>query len=189
MKWELQLSERVIARSCCTSRSTIADYIRRAEAAGLKWPLPENQGDNQLSELLYPKNQRPSLKAAALPDWEKTHLELRRKGITLRLLWAEYLEKYPQGYGYSQYCQLYRNWAGKIKPTMRLDHKAGEKMFVDYAGQTMPVIDPSTGEVREAEIFVAVLRASSYTYDEAQWYQENMGLIQSTIIFKRMGRF
>ena len=97
LKWELQLSERVIARSCCTSRSTVADYIRRAEAAGLKWPLPENQSDNQLSELLYPKNQQPSLKAAALPDWEKTHLELRRKGVTLRLLWAEYLEKYPQG--------------------------------------------------------------------------------------------
>jgi len=172
LKWELHLSERVIARSCCTSRSTVADYVQRAEAAGLKWPLPENQSDHQLSELLYPKVQQSSLKAAFLPDWEKTHLELRKKGVTLRLLWVEYLERYPQGYGYSQYCQLYRTWAGKLKPTMRLDHKAGEKMFVDYAGQTMPVVDPATGEIREAEIFVAVLGASSYTYVEAQWHQD-----------------
>ena len=172
LKWELQLSERVIARSCSTSRSTVADYIRRAAAAGLTWPLPENQSDSQLSELLYPKTQEPTLKATFLPDWEKTHLELRRKGVTLRLLWVEYLEKYPQGYGYSQYCQLYRNWAGKIQPTMRLDHKAGEKMFVDYCGQTISVIDPITGEIQEAEIFVAVLGASSYTYVEAQWHQD-----------------
>jgi transposase len=107
LKWELQLSERIIARSCCTSRSTVADYIRRAAAAGLTWPLPENQSDSQLSELLYPKTQEPTLKATFLPDWEETHLELRRKGVTLRLLWVEYLEKYPQGYGYNQYCQLY----------------------------------------------------------------------------------
>jgi len=172
LKWEFKLSERVIARSCCVSRSTVAEYIRRAEAAGLKWPLPEDQNDNQLFELLYPKTQQLTPKAVFMPDWEKIHLELRKKGVTLRLLWVEYLEKYPKGYGYSQFCQLYRNWAKKIKPTMRLDHKAGEKMFVDYAGQTMPVIDPSSGEIREAEIFVAVLGASSYTYVEAQWHQD-----------------
>ena len=172
LKWELQLSERVIARSCSISRCTVADYIRRAAAAGLTWPLPETQSDSQLSELLYPKTQEPTLKATFLLDWEKTHLELRRKGVTLRLLWVEYLEKYPQGYGYSQYCQLYSNWAGKIQPTMRLDHKAGEKMFVDYCGQTISVIDPTTGEIQEAEIFVAVLGASSYTYVEAQWHQD-----------------
>jgi transposase len=173
LKWECHLSERSIALSCRISRSTVADYLNRAEAAGLKWPLPENLSDHQLSELLYPQTQEPSLKAAFLPDWEKTHLELRRKGVTLRLLWTEYLEIYPQGYGYSQYCQLYRNWAGKIKsPTMRLEHKAGEKMFVDYSGQTHPVIDPATGEIQEAEIFVAVLGASSYTYVEAQWHQD-----------------
>jgi transposase len=173
LKWECHLSERAIALSCSISRSTVADYVKRAEAAGLKWPLPENQSDHQLSELLYPKPQEPTLKAAALPDWEKIHLELRRKGVTLRLLWMEYLEKYPQGYAYSQFCQLYRNWAGKIKsPTMRLEHKAGEKMFVDYCGQTHPVIDAATGEIQEAEIFVAVLGASSYTYAEAQWHQD-----------------
>jgi transposase len=172
LKWECQLSERAISRSCDIARSTVADYLRRAEAAGLKWPLPENQSDTQIEELLYPSAPPSPPKAAIVPDWETAHLELKKKGVTLRLLWVEYLEKYPQGYGYSQYCQLYRNWAGKIKPTMRLDHKAGEKMFVDYSGQTMGVVDPATGELREAEIFVAVLGASSYTYAEAQGHQD-----------------
>jgi transposase len=112
------------------------------------------------------------LQAIPLPDWNEVHLELRKKGVTLRLLWMEYMEKYPHGYSYSQFCRLYRDWAGKLKPTMRLNHKAGEKMFVDYAGQTIPVIDPKTGEIREAEVFVAVLGASSYTYAEAQWHQD-----------------
>jgi len=172
LKWDCQLSERTIARSCRISRSTVGDYVRRAEAAGLKWPLPEDLDDNQLYELLYPRTSHVNPKAAYLPDWQKIHLELRKKGVTIRLLWMEYLEQHPQGYGYSQFCQLYRDWCGKIQPTMRLNHKAGEKMFVDYAGQTVPVIEPKTGESREAEIFVAVLGASSYTYAEAQWYQD-----------------
>lgn len=172
LKWECQLSERVISRSCRVSRSSVGEYIRRAETAGLTWPLSEELGDDQLYELLFPRAQRPSPKAAYVPDWQYIHLELRKKGVTLRLLWMEYLENHPQGYGYSQFCQLYRDWAGKIQTTMRLNHKAGEKLFVDYAGQTMPVIDPSTGEVRETQIFVAVLGASSYTYAEAQWHQD-----------------
>jgi transposase len=172
LKWELKLSERVIARSCCVSRSTVAEYVKRAEASGLKWPLPEDQSDNQLYELLYPRTQQLTPKATTLPDWEYVHLELRKKGVTLSLLWVEYLEKYPEGYGYSQFCQLYRNWAKKIKPTMRLDHKAGEKAFVDYTGPTIPVVDPGTGEIRDAEIFVMVLGASSYTYVEAHWHQD-----------------
>ena len=172
LKWECQLSERVVSRSCRISRSTVGEYVRRAEAAGLKWPLPENISDDQLYELLFPKNKNQTPKDTPVPDWENVHLEMRKKGVTLRLLWMEYLEKYPQGYGYSQFCQLYRDWAGKIKPTMRLDHKAGEKVFVDYTGPTMPVIDPLTGEIRQAEIFVMVLGASSYTYVEAQWHQD-----------------
>jgi transposase len=172
LKWECQLSERAIARSCRISRSTVGDYVRRAETAGLKRPLPEDLNDNQLYELLYPRTGHITPKAAYLPDWQHIHLELRKKGVTLRLLWMEYLEQHPQGYGYSQFCQLYRDWCGKIQPTMRLNHKAGEKMFVDYAGQTVPVIDPKTGEIREVEIFVAVLGASSYTYAEAHWHQD-----------------
>jgi len=172
LKWECQLSERVVARSCRTSHSTVGDYVKRAETAGLKWPLPEELSDNQLYGLLFPRTEQLTPKTTPMPDWEKVHLELCKKGVTLRLLWMEYLEKYPQGYCYSQFCQLYRHWAGKLKPTMRLNHKAGEKMFVDYAGQTIPVIDPTTGEIRDAEIFVAVLGASSYTYVEAQWHQD-----------------
>jgi transposase len=172
LKWECQLSERVVARSCCISHSTVGDYVKRAEAAGLKWPLPEDLSDNQLYDLLFPRTEQLTPKAIPMPDWEKVLLELRKKGVTLRLLWMEYMENYPQGYCYSQFCQLYRGWAGKLKLTMRLNHKAGEKMFVDYAGQTIPVIDPTSGEIQEAEIFVAVLGASSYTYVEAQWHQD-----------------
>lgn len=172
LRWECQLSERVVARSCRISHSTVGDYVRRAETAGLKWPLPENLSDDLLYELLFPRTAQVTPKAMPVPDWEKLHLELRKKGVTLRLLWIEYLEQSPQGYSYSQFCQRYRDWAGKLKPTMRLNHKAGEKLFVDYAGQTVPIIDPTTGEIREAEIFVAVLGASSYTYVEAQWHQD-----------------
>lgn len=172
LKWECQISERSIARSCRISRSTVSEYLKRAEAAGLEWPLSEEITDNQLYERLFPRTIQLNPKAAYVPDWQAVHLELRKKGVTLRLLWMEYLESYPQGYGYSQFCQLYRNWSGKFKPTMRLNHKAGEKLFVDYAGQTISVIDPKTGEIQEAEIFVAVLGASSYTYAEAQWHQD-----------------
>ena len=172
LKWECQISERSIAHSCRVSRSTVGDYVKRAEAAGLKWPIPEDLNDNQLYELLYPRTVQLSPKAAYVPDWQIVHLELRKKGVTLRLLWMEYLERHPQGYGYSQFCQLYRDWSGKFKLTMRMNHKAGEKLFVDYAGQTVPIIDPTTGEIQEAEIFVAVLGASSYTYAEAQWHQD-----------------
>ena len=172
LKWECQISERSIARSCRISRSTVSEYVKRAEAAGLKWPLSEEITDDQLYERLFPRTIQLNPKAAYIPDWQVIHLELRKKGVTLRLLWMEYLESHPQGYGYSQFCQLYRDWSGKFKPTMRLNHKAGEKLFVDYAGQTVSVIDPKTGEIQKAEIFVAVLGASSYMYAEAQWHQD-----------------
>ena len=173
LRWGSKLSERVVARSCCVSHSTVGDYVKRAETAGLKWPLAEDLSENQLYELLFPRTEPLITTAAPTPNWDEVHAELHKKGVTLRLLWMEYLDKFPTGYSYSQFCQLYRKWAKKTKPTtMRLNHKAGEKMFVDYTGQKMPVIDPKTGEVREAEIFVAVLGASSYTYAEAQWHQD-----------------
>ena len=99
------------------------------------------------------------------------HRELRRKGVTLFLLWQEHKETYPEGYQYSRFCQLYRDWQGKLDIAMRQEHRAGEKLFVDYAGQTVPVIDRTTGEERQAQIFVAVLGASNYTYVEATWTQ------------------
>ena len=171
LKWELRLSDRTVARSCRTSHSTVGDYVKRAEMAGLQWPLPEELDDDRLYELLFPRAEQKEKQTIPQPDWNEVHGELRKKGVTLRLLWMEYLEENPTGYSYSQFCELFRQWSKKLNPTMRLNHKAGEKMFVDYAGQTVPVIDPETGEIRQTEIFVAVLGASSYIYAEAQWSQ------------------
>jgi len=112
-----------------------------------------------------PLDQRP------MPDWATVHRELRRPNVTLALLWEEYRSGAKDGFGYSWFCDLYRAWAGRLKPTLRQVHVAGEKLFVDFAGHTMEVIDGATGEVRKAEIFVAVLGASSYTYAEATWSQ------------------
>ena len=172
LKWECGLSNRVIAQSCSVSPSTVSDYVNRARAAGLVWPLADDLDEEKLFRLLFPKPTRSASRTIPLPEWAQVHTELRRKSVTLRLLWVEYREVHPDGYGYSQFCALYRRWAKSLKPSMRLPHKGGEKLFVDYAGQTIPVVDPRTGEIRKAQIFVAVLGASSYTYAEAQWSQD-----------------
>ena len=172
LKWECGLSNRAIAQSCSVSPSTVSDYVNRAKAAGLAWPLADDLDEEKLFRILFPKPTRSASRAIPLPDWSQVHTELRKKGVTLRLLWFEYRDAHPDGYGYSQFCALYRRWAKSLKPSMRLSHKGGEKLFVDYAGQTMPVVDPRTGEIRQAQIFVAVLGASSYTYAEAQWSQD-----------------
>ena len=172
LKWEAGQSNRAIARSCGVSHSTAREYLRRAKVAGLSWPLPETLDEDQLYRRLFPKPAPPSERVILEPDWEHIHTELRRKGVTRRLLWLEYREAHPDGYGHSRFCEVYRLWAKKLDPPMRLSHKAGEKMYVDYAGQTVRLIDPETGEIREAHIFVATLGASNYTYTEAQWTQE-----------------
>jgi transposase len=167
LKWECGLSNRAIARSCSISHSTIAEYLRRAQEAGLSWPLPPDLGEDKLFDLLFPKASPSSSRVIPCPDWSLIHTELRKKSVTLRLLWVEYREAHPDGYGYSQFCALYREWAKHLKPSMRLTHKSGEKVFVDYTGQTVPIVDPHTGEVHQAQIFVGVLGASNYTYAEA----------------------
>jgi len=172
LKWECGLKNRAIARSCSISHSTVSEYLQRAKAAGLSWPLPADLDEDALFLLLFPTASHPSSKIIPCPDWSLIHTELRRKSVTLRLLWVEYREAHADGYEYSQFCELYRRWAKRLKPSMRLSHKGGEKLFVDYAGQTVPVVDPHTGEVRQAQIFVAVLGASSYTYAEAHWSQD-----------------
>lgn len=172
LKWECGLSNRATARSCSISHSTVAEYLRRAQEAGLRWPLPADMGEDSLYELLFPKTPQSSTRVIPCPDWSVVHTELRKKAVTLRLLWVEYREAHPDGYGYSQFCTLYREWAKHLKPSMRLSHKGGEKVFVDYAGQTILIFNPHTGEVHEAEIFVGVLGASNYTYAEAQESQE-----------------
>ena len=172
LKWSCGLSNRVIGRSCQISHSTVREYLKRAEAAGLTWPLPEGLDEDSLYRLLFPEKDADRSATRVLPDWEQIHRELKKRNVTLRLLWTEYREDHPDGYGYSQYCDLYRRYARKLDPPMRQNHKAGEKLFVDYAGDTVPIIDPETGEVRQAQIFVATMGASSYTYAEAQPSQE-----------------
>ena len=162
------LSQREIAASISTGRSTVRDYLRRAKKAGLSWPLPDQLDDVELERRLFaspgrgrPKKERPQ------PDWAHIHRELRRKSVTLMLLWEEYRAVHPDGYGYSQFCAHYREWNGRLSPTMRQTHAAGERMFVDYAGQTIDFVDGRTGEVIACQLFVAVLGASSYIYAEA----------------------
>jgi len=181
LKWECGLSNRTIARSCSISHSTVGEYLRRAQDAGLSWPLPPDLGEDTLFELLFQKTSTSSSRVIPCPDWSLVHTELRKKGVTLRLLWVEYREAHPDGYGYSQFCARYREWAKHLKPSMRLTHKWGEKVFVDYAGQTVPIVDPHTGEVQEAQIFIGVLGASNYTYAEAQESQELFNWISAHV--------
>ncbi len=165
------LSQRRIAVSLNIGRTAVGDYITRARRAGLSWPLPENISDEDLERLLFPPPAAASGDRRAPPDWALLHRELKRPGVTLSLLWEEYRAVHHDGYGYSRFCELYRAWKGGLSPTMRQSHVAGDKMFVDYAGATMEVIDGLTGEIREACVFVATLGASSYTYAEATWTQ------------------
>ncbi len=171
LKFDCDLSNRKIAKSCHIARSTVAEYLFRFEQASLGWPLPQDMDDTELEQLLYPPPPAPFVGIRPLPDCNYIHTELRKKGVTLSLLWQEYKEQNPHGYQYSQFCHLYRKWAAKIDPVMRQEHRAGEKMFVDYAGQTVPVYDLRTNKMCEAQIFVAVLGASNYTYAEAAWTQ------------------
>ncbi|MDA1100574.1 MAG: IS21 family transposase [Proteobacteria bacterium] len=165
------LSKRRIAASLNVGRTSVGAYVNGAARAGLNWPLPEDLSDEDLERLLYPGSVAVSRDLRPLPNWPVLHRELRRPGVTLSLLWEEYRAVHPTGYGYSRFCGLYRAWKGGLSPTMRQNHVAGEKMFVDYAGATLEVIDGLTGEVQSAQIFVATLGASSYTYAEATWTQ------------------
>jgi hypothetical protein len=164
-------SNRRIAESVGISRYTVAEYVRRAAVVGITWPVPAELDDTTLEARLF------SLPFAAhellrpQPDWPRIHAELRRPGVTLLLLWEEYRAGQPEGYGYSRFCDLYREWRAGASPTMRQTHVAGERLFVDFAGQTIAVVDPLTGISRPAQIFVAALGASNYTYAEARWTQ------------------
>ena len=169
--WGQGLSKRQTARSCGISRPAVDEYLRRAEAAGLGWPLPAEMDDGALERLLFPPPPALPDTARGVPDWSEVHRELKRPGVTLQLLWHEYRQTHPHGYQYTWFCRQYRAWAGKLDLVMRQVHRAGEKLFVDYAGMRAQVINPSTGEVREANIFVAALGASNYTYAEATWTQ------------------
>jgi transposase len=170
-----KLSKRRIAVSLSLGRTAVGDHIKRATRAGLGWPLPEGLSDEALERLLFPPPVAISRDRRPAPDWPVLHLELKRPGVTLSLLWEEYRAVHPDGYGHSRFCDLYRAWKGKLKPTMRQAHVAGEKLFVDYAGAPgsfgAEVVDPLTGEIHQAQVFVATLGASSMSYAEATWTQ------------------
>ncbi len=175
LKFGLGLKDREIARSCSIPRSSVGNYVFRAKQAGLiSWPLVPDLDEEALEALLFPpaviKTVAPK---APLPDFVWIHEQLHKhKYVTLQLLWEEYKVAHPDGYQYSQFCELYGRWARKIDVVLRQEHRAGEKMFVDHVGQTVPVVNQETGEARQASIFVAVLGASNYTYAEATWKRD-----------------
>ncbi|MDT5275592.1 MAG: hypothetical protein QOG95_2524, partial [Mycobacterium sp.] len=167
------LPQRAVAQSLGLSQGAVHGYVARARRAGLSWPLPEGLDDSQLEALLYPPPPVVGTGQRPIPDWTVVHRELRRPNVTLALLWEEYRggTGARDGFGYSWYCDLYRAWAARLKPTLRQVHTAGERVFVDFAGHTMEVIDGATGEIHRAEVFVAVLGASSYIFAQATWTQ------------------
>ena len=170
-RWECGLSERTVATSCALARSTVAKYVKRAEEVGLSWPLPEELTDEELERRLFPGSLSDENRPRFIPDWAEVRGQLAQKGVTLRLVWEEYKEAHPDGFQYTQFCVRYRAWRETLDLPMRQEHKAGERLFVDYCGQTVPVTDRKTGEIRQAQVFVAVLGASNYTYAEATWTQ------------------
>ena len=169
LKYNNGLSDRRIALSCQVSRSTVVDYLMKAKAAGVNWPEAAALTDSQLEESLYPTRRLPSSVQRTLPDCEYIYNELRsyRKfNLTLSQLWIEYKSKHPDGYQYTQFCEYYQRWRGKLDYCMRQEHRAGEKVFVDYS-DGLSIVDPSTGELISTQLFLAVWGASNYTYAEA----------------------
>ena len=151
--------------------TTVTDYVARAQRAGVGWPLPEDMDDTALEARLFP-SMTVTEPLRPLPDWGEVHRELRRKGVTLQLLHLEYKERHPDGYQYTQFVELYRRSERRIDVVMRQPHKAGEKCFVDWAGQTLPIVDAETGAVSEAQLFIAVMGGSSFTFADVFPSQE-----------------
>jgi transposase len=163
---------RAIARELGVSHSTVREYLVRIAAAGITWPLAANVTDAELEQRLFVNGGvQAGARYRVEPDWAAVARELKRPGVTLMILWEEYRATQPGGYAYSRYCQLFREFERRLSPSMRQGHAAGDKAFVDYSGKKVPIIDPATGAVREAELFVAVLGASNLTYAEATWTQ------------------
>lgn len=181
LKWEQKLSTQQVAQSCNIARSTVREYESRATQAGLSWPIAPDLDDARLEALLFPSSERGRSVQRDPLDMAAIHRELARKSVTLRLLWLEYKAANPDGYQYSQYCLLYRQWRGRLDVSLRQSHRAGERLFVDYAGQTIPVTDHLTGEPREAFLFVATLGASSYTFAWASLSRELPSWIEAHV--------
>jgi len=167
LNWEKGLSPRQISKSCSIARSTVQDYIKRAEEAGLAWPQAKDLDDTTLEHSLYRPKKSVEAPGKSMPSMFYLYKEMRRKGVTLQLLWYEYKQQNPDGYQYSYFSEQYRKYLKKLNPVFRNRYRAGEKMFVDFAGQTVDIVSSDTGEVLQAQLFIAVLGASNYAYAEA----------------------
>ena len=168
------LSTRQVGIRVGVAASTVRLTLPRLQTAGLNGPEALSLSEAALGSRLFDSaaGKRPGHRLLDEPDWTQIRRELQRKHVTLSILWDEYIAEHPDGYRYSRFCELYRTWEARLPVTMRQTHASGEKLFVDYAGDTVPVvIDRLTGETRAAQIFVAVLGASSFTYAEATWTQ------------------
>ncbi|MEM8751991.1 MAG: IS21 family transposase, partial [Pseudomonadota bacterium] len=166
------LTTRKIAASLGIGQTTASEYLKRAERAGLGWPLPDGWSEAHVEQHIFKPVGGDTRRGFAQPDWPSVHRALKRKGVTLAFVWEDYRAAHPEdGYGYSRFCELYRRWEGRLSPTMRQHHFASERAFVDYAGDTLEIVDGATGEVHRAQIFVGVLGASNYTFVEASWTQ------------------
>ena len=175
-----KLSNRKIALCTGVGKTAVSKHVARARALGLDWARVEPMAEEALEALLYPPCEERKPEDQVVPDWDEVAKELRRKGVTKRLLWEEYQdEQGVRAYSYSRYCELYAGWKVGVDPVMHFEHAAGEKCFVDYAGQTLDVVDPSTGEVRQAEVFVATLGASNYTFADVTWSQQSEDFLAS----------
>jgi transposase len=165
----LGLSQRQIAASCAVGQATVSDYLKTAEAAGLRWPDIAEWSEDQVMQAVAPSREKPGQRnQSPEPDYAAIRHELQtHKHVTLQLLWEEYRENHPEGYRYSRFCDLYKGWLRRQEVVLRHEHRAGEKLFVDYAGDTIPIYPGAGGDATTAEIFVAVLGASNYSYSEA----------------------
>ena len=173
-----RMSQEKIAAALSISRGAVRTYLRRFRATGLDWPLKPSLSESELESLLFPTKSSERLPQ---PNWANIAKEMKRKGATLEVLWSEYKQVTPDGMSYTHFCRLYREFKKKIPASARLVHKAGEKVMVDYAGHTVDVVVPETGEIRKAQIFVGMLPCSGYTYAEATWDQKKPSWIGSHV--------
>jgi transposase len=166
---ELRLSVREVSNATGVGKTTVGEFVARAKVIGITWPIPSEISDAELERRLFTPTGFHERPRRPTPNWSKVHQELKRRDVTLMMLWEEYRAAFADGHGYSRYCQLYSEWKKRLSPTMRQTHVAGDKLFVDWAGRTVPIIDPLTSEVHPAHLFVAAMGASSYTYCEGRW--------------------
>lgn len=187
LKYECGLTERPIATAVGIAHSTASNYLTRAKTAGVTWEVAQELSDAELEGRLFQRVGQNEPVARAPVDFNWVHMELRRPGVTRQLLWTEYVEGVAKGasgwrpYQYSQFCELYEAHRVKLQPSMRQVHRAGEKGFIDYSGKKPRIIDRTTGEVTEVELFVTVLGASNYTYAEATLTQRLGDFVGSTV--------